>query len=221
MATHCRVQALPARSLARTELQDLAARARILPARVDAVVGKRHCGRYRLQQEFNMKAILIVLALVFTSALFAQEPRRQPARDFVSKGAQQRQSVPRDERVLPPRERQRATRSRADVEREQGGGGPRRPGHAKPPHGGRDSGQAEPGPRHRHRGETRRCHAEGPRREGMMRGSRPWAGSAPPAWVRERARELRQVVAQRLRERALDHRQAVLESMRSRGMRRA
>lgn len=170
-----------------------------------------------------MKAILIVLALVFTSALFAQEPRRQPAREFGPKGAEQRQSVPRDERLPPPRERQRAARSRADVEREreQGRGGHRRPGHARPPHSGRGGGHGEPGPQHRHRGETRRNHADGPRRKGMLQGSRPWAATPTRAWVRERARDFRQVAAQRLRERAQDHRQAVLESMRSRGIRRA
>lgn len=152
-----------------------------------------------------MKPILAVLALVLTSTLFAQEPGRKPVREPRPQGTEQEAPRPRDERMHPPRQRMRGERTRSDAEQE---GGPHRPGHGRPPHGGRGNGRGEHGPRPRPHGGDERGNGEGPRRPGKpgglpeSRGTRSDAGGERVARIRERAQDLRQAMGDWMRMRA-------------------
>ena len=144
-----------------------------------------------------MKPILAVLALVLTSTLFAQEPGRRPVRETRPQGTEQEAPRPRDERANPPRERMRGERTRSDAEQENGPGGARRPGHGRPPRGGRGEGQGPRGPRHRNRGgmDGDRAKGSGDALRGdampILRGVRPEVRDAFRERVRERMQDLR------------------------------
>lgn len=144
-----------------------------------------------------MKPILAVLALVFTSTLFAQEPGRRPVRGPRPQGTEQEAPRPRDERMLPPRARMRGERTRTDAEQERGPGGARRPGHGRPPHGGRGRGPGSVGPGNRPRGGMERDRAVAPRElprapaRAFARGVRPDGATDIRAKLMERMQELR------------------------------